>query len=337
MTVSLLCGQQIDDIDVLEAYAQLCGPDEGFDRLWLGQSLTIETFSALSALAGRGVRVRCGTAVSIAPLRTPYDAALQARSVAALMGEPLSVAFGIGTPQFAAMLHGGPLEKPGSYSADYVRTVRNVLAPPGAGPDDPGVRLYPLQAPRVEVGAGVLRPRMARRAGGVAEFIVTWLAPLPHIVDTLAAEAAAGAAAAGRARPPRVVSIVQAAVARPERHPYKLAYYSCGGHLRAEHYVASLRSAGMALDGDVAHDVQEVVDSGLYVYGEVDSIVARLEEYHESGVDEVVLNLSGVAFMHGRHAALADAQAIAEAWSERQLSDRAPELLTSHNNRSEDA
>lgn len=317
MTVSLLCAQQIDDMDVLQEYAELCGPD-GFDRLWLGQSLMIESFAALSALAGRGVRVRSGTAVSVAPLRTPYDAALQARSAAALMGEPLSVAFGIGTPQFATMLRGAKLEQPGSYTAEYMTTVRNALST-----DDPGStgstggRLYPFRTPRVEVGCGVLRPRMARLAGGAAEFIVTWLAPLPYVIDCLAVEAAAGAAARGRPGP-RVVSIVQLAVAHPERHPYKLAYYSCGAHIQAAHYVASLRAAGMALTGDVAHDVQEVVHSGLYVYGSVDSICDTLEEYHHSGVDEVVLNLNGVALMHGGQAALTDARQVAEAWGERQ-------------------
>ncbi len=310
MTVSIIHAQQIDQLDTLERYAELCGPD-GYDRLWLGQSLLIETFSALSALAGRGVRVRCGTAVSVAPLRTPYDAALQARSVAALMGEPLSVSFGLGTPRFAAMVTGRALERPGSYSAGYVRDVRGLLASGDREPGEP--RLTPMQAPPVEVGAGVLRPRMARKAGGVAEFVVTWLAPLRYITDTLAPEAAAGAAAAGNESPPRTVSIVQAAVAQPDRHPYKLAFVSCGMHLQAEHYRASLRTAGMELTGDVAQDVQEVVHSGLYAYGSVESICDVVEQYHAAGVDEVVLNFSGVAMMHGQEAALTDARAVAGA------------------------
>lgn len=309
MTVSIICAQQLDRLDTLERYAELCGPD-GYDRLWFGQSLLLETFSALSALAGRGVRVRCGTAVSVAPLRTPYDAAVQARSVAALMGEPLSVSFGLGTPGFAAMLNGGQLERPGTYSAEYVRSVRRFLSAGDRVPGEP--RLTPMQAPPVEVGAGVLRPRMAHKAGGVAEFVVTWLAPLPYITDTLAPALAAGAAEAGQ-RPPRTVSIVQAAVAHADRHPYKLAYVSCGMHLQAEHYRASLRTAGMDISGDVAHDVQEVVHSGLYAYGSIESICEVVERYHAAGVDEVVLNFSGVATLHGLEAALTDARAVAAA------------------------
>lgn len=71
--------------------------------------------------------------------------------------------------------------------------------------------------------------------------------------------------------------------------------------------------------GDFAHDIQEVVDSGLYLYGSVESICDTFQEYLKSGVDEVVINLSGVAFMHGREAALTDARAIAEAWQARQV------------------
>jgi len=57
MTVSIMCGQQIDDLDTLERYAELCEPADAYDRLWVGQSLLLETFSALAALGGRGLRI----------------------------------------------------------------------------------------------------------------------------------------------------------------------------------------------------------------------------------------------------------------------------------------
>ncbi len=307
MTVSLICAQQLDELRTLERYAELCGPD-GYDRLWFGQSLMLETFSALAALAGSGHRVRCGTAVNVAGLRTPYDAALQARSVASLMGEPLSVSFGLGTPDFAAMLNGGPLKRPGTFSAEYVRAVSTLL-----NTEEGAARLVPMQAPPIEVGSGVLRPGLARKAGAVADFLSTWLAPLPYITDTIMPAAAEGASGAGRPRAPRIVSIAAAAVARPERNPYKLVFATCGPHLRAAHYQAALRTAGLDVSGDVIRDVQEVAHRGLFIYGSVDTICETALDYQAAGVDEVVLNFSGTAMLHGLDAALEDARAVAAA------------------------
>lgn len=52
----------VDSIDVLAEYATLCGPD-GFDRMWLGQSLTLETFSR----ARRRSRLRSEIGVVVGP------------------------------------------------------------------------------------------------------------------------------------------------------------------------------------------------------------------------------------------------------------------------------
>lgn len=316
MRLSLLFGQQVDDLDLLQAHAHLCGHG-GFHRLWLGQSFKIETFAALAALAGRGTRIRCGTAVSLTTLRTPYDAAVQARSVAHLMGEPFSVGFGIGSPAFASALQGESQQRPGTHTAAYVGRVRDLLAlKDGIAGDEP-LRLYPFPAPQIEVGCGVLRAAMAQKAGGVADFMATWLAPLGHISETLSARAAVGAAAADRP-PPRVVSVVPLALKRGERDPRKLAFYSCGMHIRAPHYAAALRQAGLQLTDDIARDLEAIVDSQLFVYGSVESVCNEFEAYFNAGVDEVVVNLTGVALRHGQEAALTDARTIAEAWFDRE-------------------
>ena len=68
-------------------YARLVSDGLGA-RLWLGQTTHAEPHQVLAYLAGAGLRVPSGTAVTLTPLRHPYEAALQARGVALLSGRP---------------------------------------------------------------------------------------------------------------------------------------------------------------------------------------------------------------------------------------------------------
>ena len=308
MTVSVLFGQQIDRLDPLLEHARFCADRDL--RLWTGQSLMLEPHAALAAVAGHGVRVEVGMSVGVAPLRTPFDAYTQARTVAALMDRPVAAGYGMGTMAMAQALLGRPLAAPARYTADYVADLR-ALRDPEAVPADrrPALRPYPMAAPPVEVGCGVLRPRMARLAGEVADFVVTWLTPRTYLTGTLLPALADGAAAVGT-KPPRVVAIVQGAVARPDRNPVRLAQLGCGMHIAQPHYAAMLRAAGVGLTGDRAGDLRAALRSGLFHYGTAEEIAATVTGYRQEGVDEVVLNMASVGLEHGTAAALDDVERV---------------------------
>lgn len=58
-------------------------------RLWQGQSLMVEPHHGFVHAAGAGFRVPTGLGVTLMPLRHPYEAALQARSLALATGQPV--------------------------------------------------------------------------------------------------------------------------------------------------------------------------------------------------------------------------------------------------------
>ncbi|GAA3686518.1 alkanesulfonate monooxygenase SsuD/methylene tetrahydromethanopterin reductase-like flavin-dependent oxidoreductase (luciferase family) [Yimella lutea] len=298
--LSLLFGLQVECLDVLEQYGRWCEQDDR--RLWLGQSTMIETHVALAGIAGRGVRIETGLAVAVAPLFTPTLAWVQARSVAHLMERPVCAGYGIGTMATAQALLGHPLSAPAGYVRDFVSEIGDFRAEEDEG----------SMGSRVSLGAGVLRPGMARRSATVCDFAVTWLTPLGYLSSTLMDAFDAGAEQAARPRP-RVVSIVPAAVRRADHPPIPMAAISCGQHMQLPHYAQMLRGAGVDITGDVPHDLRETVRAGLFLYGSPDEIAARILEYFRSGVDEVVLNVGSVHLLHGLDAALSDAQEIADA------------------------
>lgn len=242
--VSLLCPHQPSGSGVVRRYARAVR-EGGYARLWTGQSFQIESHMALAGLGGTEDAVPVGIGTALAPLRTPYDAALQARSLAAVLGRPVSVAYGASDPDFVTATRGAPLERPASYTAAYAGIVRDLLAGRSVTSTEPGLeareaRLPAFETGPVEVGTGVLRPGMASRSRDLVDFVVTWMTPRTYVRDVLLPRLTR--ADGTRAR---VVTNVHVALAGPGRSPNLLAQAGCSNHLARFHYSDMLRRAGI--------------------------------------------------------------------------------------------
>lgn len=305
--VSVMFGEQVSELEPLVDYARVC--QESDARLWLGQSFMIESHAALAAVAGRGISIETGLGVTLAPLRTSVDAFTQAGSVAALMGRPISVGYGMGSADFAGRLLGREFTAPAAYMGSYVEQVRTMARQAPENVDE--ASSWRPDPNAIEVGCGVLRPRMAREAGRVADFAVTWLTPPDYISSTLTDAFDAGAENAGRTRP-RLVSVVQCALDGKDRNPARLALIACGRHIKAPHYIDMLRKAGVEITGDPVSDLRAVARAGLFAYGSARDIADVVNSYWRIGVDEVVLNVGSVGLEHGTSTALRDIEQILE-------------------------
>lgn len=313
--ISVLFPQQPTDPEAILPYGRLVR-DSPFHALWMGQSLCIESHPALAYLAGSGCRIPVGISVGLMALRHPFDAAVQARSLAALLRSPVSIGYGAADPGFVAHLTGAPYAKPAAAVEEYVTVVRALLA--GGRVRHKG-RLFdldyalpPMEGLEVEIGAGVLRPAMARAAGRAAESAMTWLTPPHYLSGTVIPALAEGAAQAGRDRPPRVVAMVPVGFSGPGRNPMLLAQNTAFNHMRKAHYTDMLRRAGLDVDrSDPLAGTRELVEEGVFVYGKPGDIARELRRYHDVGVDEVVLNVTGVSNLYGSDALIEDLTALA--------------------------
>jgi alkanesulfonate monooxygenase SsuD/methylene tetrahydromethanopterin reductase-like flavin-dependent oxidoreductase (luciferase family) len=309
--VSIVFPHHVQDLAETTAFAALVR-DGAADRLWLGQSLAVESHHALAALAGAGYRIPVGLSVALMALRHPFDAAAQARSLATLTGHAPVIGYGAAEPAFVAGLYGAPYARPASAVEEYVGVIRALLS---GGPVDHRGPLFRVDrlalpgmedVPRAEIGAGVLRPGMARAAGRAADAAISWMTPPGYVRDVLIPALQAGADTAGRPRP-RVVTIVHAAVARPGRSPLVLAQRGARNHLRIHHYADMLRRAGLDVDtSDPVSAARELVEEGVFLYGKPGDLAAQIRHCFAAGIDEVVLNPVAVCQVHGFEAAVAD-------------------------------
>ncbi|OEJ39803.1 5,10-methylene tetrahydromethanopterin reductase [Streptomyces agglomeratus] len=286
----------------------------GARRLWQGQSLVLEPHQTFAHVAGAGFRVPVGLGVTLMPLRHPYEAALQARSLAMLTGQPVVAGYGPGGTSLQRSLLGSPYRSPLTAAREYLGVVRGLLT--GASEEEVAAaggeyfschgRLAPYPAPQVELGLGVLRPGMARVAGELADVAITWLASADYLAEQIMPALREGAATAGRPVP-RVAAMVPLALTRPDREPAELALASNAAHLQAPHYQDMLRRSGIeARDEEPLARAKALVDGDAFLSGDLDALTEKLARYERAGVDEVVLNLTGVANLFGPQAAMAE-------------------------------
>ncbi|AGL13771.1 LLM class flavin-dependent oxidoreductase [Actinoplanes sp. N902-109] len=279
-------------------------------RLWQGQSVLLETHQAFAAAAGAGFRVPVGLGVTLLPLRHPYEAAVQARSLALATGHPVLAGFGPGSRELQAGMLGAPYASPLTAAREYLSTVRGLLDGEEVRLDGSYVKVHAklpqVPAPRVDLGLGVLRPGMARLAGELADAAITWLTPPHYIRDVLQPAIREGMARVGRTTPPRLVAMVPVAVERDDA-PENVVLAGNSAHLQAPHYLDMLRTAGVNVPpGDLTAAVRGVLETDAFVHGTLDDVIKKIHTYTDAGVDEIVLNVTGVHKVHGPRAGLED-------------------------------
>ncbi|CAL9305334.1 hypothetical protein SUDANB91_03901 [Streptomyces sp. SudanB91_2054] len=280
------------------------------ERLWQGQALLVEPHQGFAHAAGSGFRVPTGLGVTLMPLRHPFEAALQARSLAMTTGQPVTAGFGPGAKSLQQSLLGAPYASPLTAAREYLTVVRGLLANELVDVKGEYVTCHgslpPFPAPPVEIGLGVLRPAMARLAGEIADVAITWLTPAVYLRDVVLPAVRAGAEAAGRPVP-RLTAMVPVALKHPGHEPADLALASNAAHLKGPHYIDMLRRAGVQVEGrDPAAGARALLDGGAFLSGDTDQVLEKLKAYEAAGVDEVVLNLTGVYNLVGAQAAMSD-------------------------------
>lgn len=262
-------------------------------RLWTGQTAGINTSAAVALAAGVGCACPLGLAVGVMPLTTPFATAVEARTIAAMTRSRFLACYSPGDPRLQNMVHGAKYASPLTATREFFTITRDLLA--GEHVDVAGRwftfhgRLPRLPYPaEVDLGLGVLRPKMAELAGELADVAATWLTVPDYLTDVILPALDAGAARAGRPRP-HVVVPVHAAVAAPDRNPHRLAAAAVGKHLRTPTYRDMLARAGQDDVLDDGHTA--ALRSGLVTYGTPEDIAARVAEVAATGVDEVPIVL----------------------------------------------
>ncbi len=273
--------------------------EQGFHGLWLGAAFGFDPVMAL-ALAGPATsRVSLGVAVIPTWPRHPVVAAQQAATANAACGGRFRL--GVGPSHAPVMrMYGVDFDRPVSHCREYLDVTRALLA--SGLVDHQGERYHvqafldvegagigsPATAPPVMLG--VLRPQMARVAGGHSDGALCWLGPASYLNGVVLPAMVAGAADASRAVPPLVAELPCALTADRDA-VHAMASTDLAIYPQMPFYRAMFEEAGVALDGRRWSDA--MLDAAV-VWGDEHTLADRIRSLFDAGADEVVLSPFGV-------------------------------------------
>src|SRR5712692_6051746 len=184
--------------------------DAGVQQAWMTQSAgMLDTLTLFAAAATQTTRIRLGT--SIVPIypRHPLVMAQQAATIDALA--PGRLRLGVGTSHRHVMenIYGLSMPSPLAYLREYVDVMRLEL---WEGRVHHQGRFFKVAASiprpaRIPLLISALGEKAFRLAGEVADGAISWVTPVPYLLDTALPALRAGAQAQNRSVPPLVAHI----------------------------------------------------------------------------------------------------------------------------------
>lgn len=232
--------------------------------------------------------------VTVGPLPLGVrDPALLAQGIAVLKEHaPAGVAVALGSSSRTVVeeWHGRSSGDPVSAMEAYLPAFRTALSGQhtdhsGVGWQSRGFRLNVDPPGSVEIIVAALGDRMLQYAGTAADGVVINLVT-PDIIPAMRRRILAGAEAAGRADPPRLIAWL---VAGSTAHALPRVAGMLGAYTTAPGYRERLSQAGVLkdLDNDPESAALELGAFGL------DPLRKRIDQFHAAGIDEVAVVVSG--------------------------------------------
>jgi probable F420-dependent oxidoreductase len=275
---------------------------QGYDSVWLPESMGRDAFTELTALVLAGERIRVGTGIVPVFARLPTVAAAAMATAATLAPGRVILGLGIGHQRALEEGHGVQFSQPLQHVREFAIIARHLLRDGKVSyrGDIYTVKHFQLDAPPpqpVPVYLAALRPQMLRLAGAVADgVLMNWATPdyIPQAIEYIRQ----GAEAAGRSRhdvhmacylrtcvtdrPEMVEQASREQIARYGSMVYYRRYFASIGFV-AE--ADALERAWQRGDGAAAIDaVSQSMIRALTIYGSAAECRQRLQAYCDAGL-----------------------------------------------------
>lgn len=263
--------------------------DTGVHQVWMTQGTPApDTMTLFAAAAVKTTTVRLGTAIVPTYPRHPLALAQQALTLSDLAPGRLRLGVGPSHRPTIEGTYGLPMQTPLEHLREYVAVLRAAL---WDGQVDYQGRYYKVKAKlpratRTPILISALREGAFQLAGEIADGAISWVCPVPFLLEKALPALRAGAARSGRPKPP-LVAHISVALSQDRQTALAAARKQIGGNARTQFYANMFADAGFPIGADgVMPDA--LIDS-LVVSGDEAAITARLKELLAQGLDELLI------------------------------------------------
>jgi F420-dependent oxidoreductase-like protein len=266
----------------------------GIDTAWQTAGATRpDVMTLYGAAAATTSRIRLGT--SIVPTYTRHPAVLATQALVIDSIAPGRLRIGVG-PSHRPTIEGSlgiPMGKPLAHLREYVTVLRELLE---SGRVDFNGDYFEVHLahqtgtipPRLEILVSALSANAFRLAGEIADGAISWVAPIPYLVESALPTLNDVATRSGRAAPP-IIAHVPVAMTTDRAAAVDATARDFGSYGRLPFYARMFEAAGFPVTRD-GQAPPAVIDN-LTVSGTSDQVRSRLEAIVAEGIGEVLVSL----------------------------------------------
>jgi alkanesulfonate monooxygenase SsuD/methylene tetrahydromethanopterin reductase-like flavin-dependent oxidoreductase (luciferase family) len=245
-----------------------------------------------------------GTSVVPTYPRHPLVMAQQALALGDLAPGRLRLGIGPSHRPSIEGVYGIPMTTPLEHMREYVAVLRAAL---WDGKVDYHGRFYTVSAtlprtPRTPILISALGLRAFHLAGEISDGAISWMCPVPYLLEKALPALTAGANKAGRPVPP-LVAHTPVALSQDRQAVLAAARKQIGRYGQLPFYANMFAEAGFPVSPDGT--MPDALIESLVVSGNEADITARLAELLAAGLDELLVMPIPVADSKGEQARLA--------------------------------
>src|SRR2546421_1210500 len=276
-----------DSAETLSAIA--AAEAAGVRQVWMTQSTPApDTLTIFAAAAMRTTSTRLGTAIIPTYPRHPLALAQQVLALGDLAPGRLRLGIGPSHRPTIEGVYGITMAAPLKYLREYVAVLRAAL---WEGKVDYHGRFYTVKTtlprtPRTPILISALREGAFQLAGEVADGAISWMCPIPYLLERALPALRAGAGKTGRPVPP-LVAHIPVALGQDRQAVLAAARRRIGNYGHLPFYASMFTDAGFPVSPDGTMP-DALVDS-LVVSGDEAVIADRLTDLLAMGLDELLV------------------------------------------------
>lgn len=273
--------------------------DAGVRQIWMAQlPIWPDTLTTLAAAAETTSTINLGTSIVPTYPRHPLVMAQQALTLQDLTPGRFRLGIGPSHRFIIEDMYGLQHIKPLAHLREYVEVLRATL---WDGKVNHRSEFYTVEAmsqrtAQVPIFISTLGKKAFQLAGEIADGALTWVCPIPYLIDIGIPALRSSASAAGRSAP-ILVAHVPVALSEDQDSVLSAGHRFLDFYGKIPFYANMFSNAGFQITSD--QSVPDALVDTLLISGNETTISARLRELLGAGLDELFVTLAPVSDTDG--------------------------------------
>jgi F420-dependent oxidoreductase-like protein len=285
-------GLVIDGTNAMAAVKTIAAAEAaGVRQIWMVQSpFWPDVLTTLAAAATKTSTIHLGTSIVPTYPRHPLVMAQQALSIYDIAPNRLRLGIGPSHQAIIEGMYGLPQTTPLAHLREYVNVLRAAL---WEGSVDYHGRFFNVKVtfPRtaqIPVLISTLRKKAFQLAGEIADGALSWVCPVPYLLDTGFPTLRTAAAANGRSAPP-LVAYISVALSQDHKSVLAAGHQLLDMYANLPFYAKMFSDAGFPLTAN--QSISDALVDSLVISGDETTVSSRFTDLLAAGLDELMVSL----------------------------------------------